>query len=48
MKTCVVVVAAAVVGGVEEAWRRGYVWPIMTTFMRLFSVSPDTELNPVG
>jgi hypothetical protein len=33
--------------GVVEAWRRGFVWPIATTFYRLVAPQPDTaETEP--
>jgi hypothetical protein len=37
--------------GVEECWRRGFVWPIATTFYRLVAPQPDTaetEWDPIG
>jgi hypothetical protein len=33
--------------GVEEAWRKGLAWPILTTFWRLVAPQPDTaETEP--
>jgi predicted cobalt transporter CbtA len=37
--------------GVEEAWRKGLLWPIATTFARLVMPQPDTaesEADPIG